>query len=244
MTAPLDPLHLQASLAQVGRPERLAAAWEDVLAGDRADGVLGVGVSHFANGAGERLAEIAAHLTAGDYRPGLLTPVALPRADGQTRLLHVPSVRDRIVERSILAVLTPVIDPWLGPFSYAYRPGLGVASAVQAIARLRDEGLGWVARTDFHDCFGSIPVSVLRRMLAVLIEDGGLLGLIEALLSRAASAPGTAAVVHGLPQGSPLSPLWANLVLAGFDRQVVRAGFPLARYADDVIALAGSRDEA
>ena len=65
----------------------------------------------------------------------------MPRPDGQIRLLHVPAVRDRVVERSVLAVLTPVIDPLLGPFSYAYRPGLGVADAVQAIAALRDEGL-------------------------------------------------------------------------------------------------------
>ena len=76
-------------------------------------------------------------------RPGHLAPVSLPRADGEVRLLHVPVVRDRVVERSILAVLNPVIDPWLGPFSYAYRPGLGVADTVQAVARLRDEGLGW-----------------------------------------------------------------------------------------------------
>ena len=82
----------------------------------------------------------------------------------------------------MLAVLSPVIDPWLGPFSYAYRPGLGVADAVQAVARLRDEGLGWVARSDFHDCFAEIPVSLLRRMLRVLVEDPAMLALIEALL--------------------------------------------------------------
>jgi CRISPR-associated protein Cas1 len=153
-------------------------------------------------------------------------------------------VRDRIVERAILAVLNPVIDPWLGPFSYAYRPGLGVADAVQTIARLRDEGLAWVAHTDFHDCFTEIPVSRLRRMLQVLVDDPALLALIEKLLDRRAAAPGIAALVKGLPQGSPLSPLWANLVLAEFDAQVAGAGFPLVRYSDDIVALASSREEA
>ena len=160
------------------------------------------------------------------------------------RTLHVPAVRDRVVERAVLAVLTPVIDPLLGPFSYAYRPGLGVADAAQAVAALRDEGLGWVARSDFHDCFGSIPVPLLRHMLSVLIEDPGLSGLIGELLGRRAAAHGAGAVVQGLAQGSPLSPLWANLVLAGFDARVARAGFPLVRYADDLAALAASRDEA
>ena len=245
MTAhPAGPYHLHASLARVASPDQLAAAWEDVLAADRADGVLGPGVARFAPDAGQHLAEVAIQLAADIYQPGQLTPVALPRPDGQTRLLHVPSVRDRVVERAILAVLTPVIDPWLGPFSYAYRPGVGVADAVQAIAVLRDEGLRWVARADFHDCFGSIPVPLLRRMLGVLVEDTGLFSLIGSLLDRSAAARGGAAVVHGLAQGSPLSPLWANLVLARFDAQVTGAGFPLVRYSDDLVALAGDRDDA
>ncbi|MGH3422547.1 MAG: CRISPR-associated endonuclease Cas1, partial [Streptosporangiaceae bacterium] len=101
-----------------------------------------------------------------------------------------------------------------------------------------------MARADFHDCFGSIPVSHLRRLLSALIEDPDLLTLIGALLDRRAAAHGSAAVVTGLPQGSPLSPLWANLVLAGFDVRVVRAGFPVIRYSDDLVALAASRDDA
>jgi CRISP-associated protein Cas1 len=119
-----------------------------------------------------------------------------------------------------------------------------VADAVQAVATLRDEGLGWVARSDFHDCFGSVPVPLLRRILSALIEDPGLLAVVGSLLDRRAAARGAAAVVQGLAQGSPLSPLWANMVLAGFDAQVARAGFPLVRYSDDMVALAASRDDA
>ncbi len=240
----MSPAHIHATLAQVADLGQLAAAWNDVLTSDRDDGTLGAGVTRFGRDAEQNLAEIAAQLSAGGYRPGRLTPVRLPRADGRVRLLHVPVVRDRVIERAILAVLTPVIDPWLGPFSYAYRPGLGVADAVQAIARLRDEGLGWVARADFRDCFAEIPVSRLRRMLQVLVEDPGLLALIETLLDRPAAAPGIAALVKGLPQGSPLSPTWANLVLAEFDTRIASAGFPLVRYSDDMVAFAGSRDEA
>jgi len=112
------------------------------------------------------------------------------------------------------------------------------------IARLRDEGLGWVARSDFHDCFTEIPVSRLRRMLPVLVEDPALLAVIGNLLDRPAAGPGIGALVRGLPQGSPLSPMWANLVLAGFDARVTSAGFPLVRYSDDMVLLAASREEA
>jgi CRISPR-associated protein Cas1 len=244
MTAPAGPAHLRAGLGQVADAGQLRDAWTDVLASDSDDGVLSAGVARFARDADRYLAEIAAQLESGNYEPGRLTPVRLPRPDGQTRMLHIPAVRDRVVERSVLAVLTPVIDPWLGPFSYAYRPGLGVADAAQAIARLRDEGLHWVARADFHDCFGTLPVACLRRMLHALVDDAALLSLIEALLGRRAAAEGSDAVVKGLAQGSPLSPMWANLVLAGFDARVATAGFPLVRYSDDIVALATDRDEA
>lgn len=235
---------MHATLAQVADPARLTAAWADVLSSDQEDGILGYGVARFAEEADENLARIASEIGSGTYEPGQLTPVELPVSDGRVRLLHVPAVRDRVVERSILAALTREIDPLLGPFSYAYRPGLGVADAAQAVAALRDEGLTWVARSDFHDCFGSIPVSYLRRLLSALIEDPGLLALIEALLSRQAAARGSASVVKGLPQGSPLSPLWANVVLTGFDTRVARGGFPVVRYSDDLVALAASRDDA
>jgi len=241
VTAQAGPIPRGATLAWAASTAVLADAWEDVLASDREDGILGRGVTHFAADAEAHLAELAEQLQSGCYQASRLVPVAVPRLDGRVRQLHVPPVRDRVVERAILNAVTPVIDPWLGPFSYAYRAGLGVAAAV---AQLRDEGLLWVARTDFHDCFGSIPVPRLRRMLEVLIEDPALLAVIEALLDRTAAARGSAALVSGLPQGCPLSPLWTNLVLSGFDAQVSRAGFPLVRYADDVVALAASEGEA
>lgn len=245
MTTPAAPTHMRATRTEVADLARLAAAWNEVLASDRDDGVLGTGVARFAQDSDSNLAAIAAQLLAGSYQPGWLTPVTLTRPDGQARVLHIPTVRDRIVERSVLAVVNPIIDPWLGPFSYAYRPGLGVADATQAVARLRDEGLQWVSRTDFHDCFGTIPVPLLRRELHALISDAALLELIEDFLDRC-PAPHThpGPELHGLPQGSPLSPLWANLVLAAFDASVVAQGFPLVRYSDDIVALAASRDEA
>ena len=234
---PAAPVRPAALLSQVADPGRLAA-WADLLASDRDDGVLGAGVTRFAEDAEEYLARIAAELLSGSYEPGRLTPVTIPRPDGRMRTLHVPAVRDRVVERAVLAVLTPVIDPLLGRSATRTGRALAWRTPCRPSPRSGTKGCGWVARSDFHDCFGSIPVPLLRRMLSVLIEDPGLSGLIGELLGRRAAAHGAGAVVQGLPQGSPLSPLWANLVLAGFDARVARAGFPLVRYADDLAALA------
>jgi hypothetical protein len=112
--------HPGPSPAQVADPDQLTAAWEDVLAGDRNDGMLGSEVAWFARDAEQNLAEMAAQLSAGSYRPGRLAPVSLPRADGHARLLHVPVVRDRVVERSILAVLAVGIST--GQRSWALGP--------------------------------------------------------------------------------------------------------------------------
>ena len=105
MTGAGSGLRLHATLARVASPDQLAAAWADVLASDRDDGVLGAGRLPLRARTPTSISPNSPpSLPAGSYRPGWLTPVALPRPDGQTRLLHVPPVRDRIVERSILAV--------------------------------------------------------------------------------------------------------------------------------------------
>jgi Reverse transcriptase (RNA-dependent DNA polymerase) len=115
---------------------------------------------------------------------------------------------------------------------------------VQAVVRLRAEGLGWVARTDVDDCFPSVDVPRVRRLLAALVDDADLLGLVDALLWRIVARPGGSRRLAGLAQGSPLSPLLANLALEQLDDRVRAAGFPIVRYADDVVIAAASRDEA
>ncbi|REH47336.1 reverse transcriptase (RNA-dependent DNA polymerase) [Kutzneria buriramensis] len=121
----------------------------------------------------------------------------IPKAEGGHRVLRVPTVRDRIVERAVLSQLRPHLDPVLGPSSYGFRPGLGVVDAVQALVRLREEGFGWVLRTDLHDCFPSVDLVRLRRLLEILIVDSDLLDLVDRLLAR--PAPGNSML--GPPMG-------------------------------------------
>lgn len=231
-------------LETVAALESLRAAWADVLAADREDGVLGAAVRRFAGDVEERIAALSEELLDRRYVPGPLTRVEILKEDGSPRVLLLPPVRDRVVERSALAVLTPVVDPELGPWCFAYRPGLGVADAVQAVARLRAEGLGWVARTDIADCFPSLPTGLQRRRLEVLLDDEGLHWLVDLLLDRQFTGDGGRRPVNGVPQGSSLSPLWANLVLTQVDDRLAGAGFPAVRYADDLAILAGSETEA
>ena len=222
----------------------LRDGWADVLANDRADGMLSAGVSRFADAAETAIPDLVEQLRSRTYHPRSLTAVEVPKPDGGMRELSVPAVRDRIAERAVADVLTGLIDPILGPSAYGFRPGLGVADAVQALARLRDEGLGWVLRGDVHDCFPSVDVARLWRMLGALIDDEALFALIGTFLDRQVASHTGLHSSRGLAQGSPLSPMLANLALEGLDERLRRAGFPTVRYADDIAVAAASRSDA
>lgn len=223
--------------------DALKKAWLAVLKNDQEDALLSAGSARFLENLDENLATLAAQLHASTYAPGELTPVTL-EGDDKQRQLHIPRTRDRIVARAILDVVSPIVDPHLGPAAYAYRPGLGVADAVQAVTALRDEGLRWVLRTDVRDCFPSIPKDTALRRFTVLVEDDRLVDVVAALLARTYRAPtGGFRALTGLPQGCPLSPLLANLVLADLDRGMLRSGFPTIRYGDDMlVAVATDAD--
>ncbi len=233
-----------ALLERVASLSTLADAWKRVLANDAEDDVLSAGVRRFAQDVDRRLDELRIHLLGGGYRPARLARVSILKEDGDERVLHIPPVVDRIVERAVLTVLTPLIDPLLGPSSFAYRPGMGVVDAVQEVARLRDEGLTHVLRTDVADCFPNIQIDGLRRILGVLVPDPELLAVVDLLLARPLHGRRPSRPGVGLPQGSSLSPILANLVLEHLDDRLRRAGYPAVRYSDDVAIFATSRDGA
>jgi CRISPR-associated protein Cas1 len=225
----------------------LREAWDDVHAAARSDGEpLSPGLADFARDPDSRLAGLAVALAEDRYRPARLARVEIPKADGGVRELHIPPVRDRVLERAVLTLLTPVLDPLLGPASFGYRPGLGVVDAVQEVADLRDDGLVWAVRADVDECFPTLPLRRVRSVVDAHVGDSRLRALLHQLLDRPRPRASGAPVARhrGVPQGAPLSPLWANVVLADFDDHVLAAGFPLVRYADDLVVLARTRSQA
>ncbi len=98
-------------------PRALRRAYEDVLDNDREDGRLGAGLRRFAGDLDDNLRRLAEELISGCYRPSFLTEVRIAKEDGGKRVLHIPAVRDRVVERAVLDVVTPLADPWLGSSS-------------------------------------------------------------------------------------------------------------------------------
>lgn len=126
--------------------------------------------------------KLAEQLASGEYTPAPLWRVTIPKESGEERVLHVPTVRDRIVERSVHDVIAPFVDPWLGPTSFAFRQGIGVADALQEVVKWRDAGFTHVLRADIEDCFPTIPRHTAVRMLKATLPDRSLDNLIDALV--------------------------------------------------------------
>lgn len=216
--------------------DNLRAAWAEVAGNAGMAGVDEETVAAWGRNWEERLMALAADVRAGLYGPGQLRERRVPKAGGDgLRLLRVPTVTDRVLQRAALQVLQPLYEPRFLPGSYGYRPGRGVVQAVRAIAALRRQGYTWVVDADIDDFFNSVDHATLRGFLDADLPDNSLLHLIDAWNKV---DPLTPAADRGLPMGSPLSPLLANVYLHRLDAAVAARGYPLVRYADDFVVLA------
>jgi CRISP-associated protein Cas1 len=216
----------------------LTRGWERVWANQGAAGGDGVSVKNFALGAPEKLAALSRALREGRYLPLPLRIASIPKPAGGLRKLTIPSVRDRIVQSAAALILTPLLDAEMEEASFGYRPGRSVADAVKRVERLRHEGYIWTIDADIDDFFDTIPIDPLAARLSASISESPLIELIGTWLEQAAVKG------RGLAQGSPLSPLLANLYLDDLDESFAKGGLRIVRYADDFVVLAKDRPAA
>jgi group II intron reverse transcriptase/maturase/CRISPR-associated endonuclease Cas1 len=209
----------------------LAEAWERVRANNGAAGGDGVPIARFAPLAITHLSRLSHALRNGSYRPGPVRRVFIKKDDGGLRPLDIPCVIDRIAQSAVALTLGPVLDKEMHEGSYAYRPGRSVAQAVQRVSSLRRDGFRYVVDGDIVRYFERIPHERLIARLERAVDDAPLTDLVALWLE--AYAP------HGLgvPQGSPLSPLLANLYLDDVDEAIEGRGVRLVRFADDFVLL-------
>lgn len=186
---------------------------------------------------------LAAQWTAGTYRTGPLRMVRIPKAGGGTRTLMVPGLLDRLIQSAAATQLSANLDSGFSPNSYAYRPRRSVAQARAAVALAIDDGDKWVVDADIRACFDEIlhpPLIAALKSLGVWQHKTAWLlrQLLRAEVDSSAVATSSFCLVHGLPQGSPLSPLLCNVALHPLDAELTAAGFQFVRYADDFVVFA------
>jgi RNA-directed DNA polymerase len=222
-------------MEQVAAPANLNAAWKRVRANGGAPGIDGIAVAVFSAHVKPRAEALRRELLEGRYRPSPLRRVRIPKPTGGERLLGIPTVQDRVVQQALLQVLQPILDPSFSEPSYGFRPGRSAHQAVAAAQAHIQAGYDWTVDLDLEAFFDRVNHDRLMSRLGQRIADKRMLWIIRGFLRAGVMEHGVlTATTEGTPQGGPLSPLLANLVLDELDKELERRGRRFVRYADDV----------
>jgi len=214
--------------------ENLQKAWKRVKANKGAAGVDGLSIEQTAQQLRTSWPEIRERLLRGSYRPSPVRRVSIPKPGGGQRELGIPTVTDRLIQQAMLQILQPILDPTFSRHSYGFRPGRSAQEAVKAAQAHVKSGRQYVVDVDLEKFFDRVNHDILIGRLRRRIADAGILRLVRAYLNSGVMSNGVVMETEeGTPQGGPLSPLLANVMLDEVDKELERRGHTFARYADD-----------
>lgn len=225
----------------LARPN-LQAALKRVRQNKGSPGIDGMTVEELPDYLREHWPALRERLLAGCYQPQAVRRHLIPKSGGGVRELGIPTVLDRFIQQAFLQVLQPLIDPSFSRYSYGFRPGRRAHEAILTAQRYIQDGRRWVVDVDLEKFFDRVNHDVLMGKLAGRIADPRVLGLIRRYLEAGLMAHGVVIERHeGTPQGGPLSPLLANVLLDEVDHELERRGHAFVRYADDCNVYVRSR---
>jgi RNA-directed DNA polymerase len=221
-------------MEEVCQRENLNRAYRRVKSNKGAPGADGMTIHDLGPWIKQHKEELIASLQNGSYRPQPVRRVDIPKPGGGMRQLGIPTVIDRLVQQATLQVLEPLLDPTFSASSYGFRPGRGAHDALAAASKYVAEGRTIVVDLDLEKFFDRVNHDILMARLARRIADKRLLRITRRFLQAEMMHEGVCvARYEGTPQGGPLSPLLANLLLDDLDQELERRGHCFCRYADD-----------
>jgi len=242
MAAPRPQALAPSLMEAVVSAHNMRQALKRVKANKGSPGVDGMTVHELPTWLRDNWLHVREQLLNGSYKPQPVRRVELPKPDGGVRLLGIPTVLDRLIQQALQQVLTPQYDPTFSPSSFGFRPGRG---ARQALAKAQEHlaaGFNWVVDLDLEKFFDRVNHDLLMGRLAQRITDRRVLRLIRRYLEAGVLLNGVVVrSEEGTPQGGPLSPLLANILLDDLDKELERRGHRFCRYADDCNIYVQSR---
>ena len=239
---------------KVSTERTLQLAWEKVRSNAGSCGVDGITIGRFEQDSQSRLLAVNEHLRKGTYQPKPVKRVWIDKpGSAEKRPLGIPTVTDRVVQAAVRMVIEPIFENRFAKHSYGFRPGRGCKDALRRVEELLQAGNTQVVDVDIKGYFDSIPHDRLMALVREHVADGRVLGLIEGFLKQGVmegtewaktveDMPGDEP--QGTPQGGVISPLLANIYLDPLDWLMAGIGFEMVRYADDMVVLCRSQDEA
>lgn len=225
--------------------ENLEAAWERVRENQGCAGVDGVTIEDFESGALYELPRLQRELADGTYEPLPLLRILVDKGNGEARALCIPTVRDRVAQAAALQLVEPILEIQFEECSFAFRKGRSVRQAVHRIKELYDKGYRWVVDADIDAFFDSIDHELLLAKVDHFIADASLRRLLRLWIhAEVWDGEAVTPLERGIPQGSVISPILANLFLDDLDEELLRRELKLVRYADDFVILSKDRAQA
>lgn len=231
----------QGMLEQILSPVNLNAAYKRVLANRGSGGVDKMGVESLKDYLFANREELLESLLQGRYRPNPVRRVEIPKENGKKRMLGIPTVVDRMVQQSIMQVLSPVYEKQFSDSSYGFRPGRSAHQAIQKCQEYITEGYVYAVDLDLEKFFDTVNQSKLVEVLSRTVKDGRVVSLVHKYLRAGVVVRNRyEETLEGVPQGGPLSPLLSNIMLNELDKELEKRGHRFVRYADDMVILCKS----
>lgn len=234
--------HEDGLLEQILELENMANAVKRVKANKGAAGVDGMTVHELDSWVTDHGEELLQRLQDGKYRPQPVRRVEIPKDNGKTRPLGIPTVIDRTIQQAICQVLSPIYERQFSDRSYGFRPRRGAHDALKQCVQYITDGYRWVVDLDLEKFFDTVNQSKLVQLLSETVKDGRVISLIHKYLRAGIMDRGMFEESDaGVPQGGPLSPLLGNVMLNECDQELERRGHRFVRYADDLLIFCKSK---
>ena len=223
----------------------LNKAYKRVKRNKGASGVDGMRVDELLQYLKENGEGIREFVLAGKYKPTPVRRVEIPKDNGKKRMLGIPTAADRVIQQAIAQALTPIYEPKFVETSYGFRPGKSAHDAIRKCQEYLNAGYVWTVDMDLEKFFDTVNQSKLIEILSREIKDGRVISLIHKYLRTGAVWCGRfEETTTGVPQGGPLSPLCANIILNELDHELEKRGHRFVRYADDMVIFCKSKASA